>query len=270
MLHKSCSIEEVIARIIRNTRIQDSSFILDFNEWIPEAMNHMKTRYDLKESFADVNVVYHKGKLPCDLVWLEAVEFEGVRLGKSLTAKHHATGHNIHGASDPIVNTPLFSSIITVSHNQTYFDEDNLMYHSDIQPLEGSTLDPECVQQPSKYYDIEMDYIVTSFSKGTVRLHYRARPSDQNGLPLIPDNENYKEAIYNYVRAKMQGAGYKDTVYREEELMRRFEMYAARAIGEITYPTPDEAEASMNMVRFIPPANYWENFFRVDNPERVY
>jgi hypothetical protein len=87
-------------------------------------------------------------------------------------------------------------------------------------------------------------------------------------LPLIPDNQNYKEALYLYVRAKMIGSGYQDKVYQEQTLMQRFETIGRRAINEITYPTPDEKEQQVKtQVRFIPPDNYWENFFRVDSHE---
>lgn len=271
MLYKSCSIDEVIARVIRNTRVQDSSYITDMQEWIPEAMGFMQTKFDLKPAYADVSVVYHKGKLPCDLEWVEAVEYEGRRIGTSNTVKNYMTGHNIQdkGNTD-IINTPLFISTIQATPNQTYFDETNLIWKSDAEPLVNNLNVPNsCDVQPSVFYDIEMDYITTSFADGTVRLHYMARPSDENGLPLIPDNQNYKEALYYYTRAKMVGAGYRDPVYQERELMERFETYARRAINEITYPTPDDKEQQLKtQVRFIPPANYWSNFFRTDNHEK--
>ena len=268
MLYNSVSINEVIARIIRNTRVQDSSYITDFQEWIPEAMEYMKTRCELKPAFEDVTVVFHKGKLPCDLVWLRAVEFEGSRLGVSDTVKDYRTGHNINDKTETdFANTKLFSSVIKVEPDNTHFDQQNLFWSSTAQPVNSLVAQDGC-KQPSDFYSIEMGYITTSFPDGTVRIHYLARPVDGNGLPLIPDNVNYKEAIYYYVRAKMIGSGYTDKVYQEGELMQRFETYARRAINEITYPTPDEREQELKAaVRFIPPANYWENFFRVDNPE---
>jgi len=269
MLYNSVSINEVIARIVRNTRLQDSSYITDFQEWIPEAMEYMKTSYDLKPTFKDVQIIFHKGKLPCDLVWLEAVEYEGQRIGTSGTVKNYKTGHNIPGNSTDLDNLTTFSSLILPVPDNTYFDENNLFWSSTVQPTTvAGHLDANGCRQPSTFYDIELGYITTSFADGYVRLHYKARPVDGDGLPLIPDNNNYKEAIYYYVRAKMIGTGYPDKVYNEQDLMQRFETYARRAINEITYPTPDEREQEMKtFVRFIPPANYWENFFRVDNSE---
>jgi hypothetical protein len=88
---------------------------------------------------------------------------------------------------------------------------------------------------------------------------------DADGLPLIPDNENYKQALYWYVRAMMIGSGYPDKQFTYEQCIQQHEHYAARAMGEITYPSPDDMENIKNtLVRFIPPPNYWENFFRTD------
>jgi hypothetical protein len=263
MLYKSCSIKEVIARIVRNTRIQDSSFIADFNEWIPEAMGYMKTQFVLKPVFQDVNIIFHKGKLPCDLEELDAVEYCGRRLPVSNTVKNYKTGHNLADATNPITNAPLFTSVVFGTENNG-----NTMYKSSAVP-EYSVIEQNSTdRQPSDWYGIEANYITTSFANGTVRLHYKARPSDEDGLPLIPDNDDYKQAIYYYVRAMMIGAGYEDKVLKYEECMQHFELHARRAINQISYSTPDQKEQMMKtLVRLVPPQNYWENFFRTDNPE---
>ena len=127
-------------------------------------------------------------------------------------------------------------------------------------------------QHATEWYSTELDWLTTSIRDGVLRLHYYSMPVDEEGLPLIPDNENYKEALYCYVRAKMIGAGYQDPLYKDDrDLMQRFETYGRRAINEITYPTPDQKEQQVRtQVRLIPPTNYWENFFRVDTNERQY
>lgn len=263
MLYKSCSIDEVIARIVRNTRIQDSSFIPDFNEWIPEAMGYMRTSFVLKPVFEDVDIIFHKGQLPCDLEQLDAVEYKGKRLPVSNTVKNYRTGHNLGGTTNPVTNAPLFTSVVTSTLNN-----DNIMYNSTIIAENSSIGQDACEKQPTDWYGIESNYITTSFADGTVRLHYMARPSDENGLPLIPDNEDYKQAIYYYVRGMMIGAGFEDRTLKYEECMQRYELHARRAINQISYPTPDQKEQILKTaVRFFPPTNYWENFFRTDNHE---
>lgn len=273
MNFRSTTIDDVISRIIRNTRLQDSSYIQDMMEWIPEAMGQMKTKNPLSYSYADIDITFHKGKMPCGLIYILAVEYQGRRLPYSSTAKNYLTGHaindkNLEGDSS---TTNLFTSVIQTNPNDTYFDQNNIMWSSTFTPMNNPEVVMKCDRHPSHWYATEMDWITTSVIDGTFRLHYYSQPTDENGMPLIPDNENYKEAIYCYVRAKMIGAGYNDLAYKETDLMQRFEIYARRAINEITYPTPDQKEQQFKtQVRLIPPANYYENFFRVDEHEKPY
>lgn len=272
MIYSSVSIKNIIARVIRNTRIQDSSYIQDMTEWIPEAMGYMRTNFELSYRWKDVEINFHKGILPCGLIHVEAVEYNGQRLKTSNTSKHYATGHDLRYDPDADnTEAQLFISTIGIDSLEDYGQPGNFLYKSDIKPFQTSlTGVNSCDISPSNFYKIEMNCITTSMADATIRVHYKAQPMDSEGFPLIPDNENYKEALYYYVRAKMIGCGYHDTAFKEQELMQRFEGYAARAIGEIKYPSPDIMQSRIDtLVRFIPPANYWENYFRTDSPEQI-
>lgn len=273
MVYKQTKIDEVISRIIRNTRLQDSSYIEDFNEWIPEAMAQLQTTFALSYAVKTIPIKFHKGRLPCDMALEEllAVEYKGLRLPYSSTVKNPATGHNLSNANGNVEPTPIFQSVILADSNDTEVNQTNLMWSSTAEPTSSLTAILGCDVHPSHWYATEPGWLVTSIIDGCVTLHYKGIPLDENGLPYIPDNENYKEAIYLYVRAKMIGAGYDDKVYKERELMERFEVIGKRAINEITYPTPDMKEQQLKtQVRFIPPENYYDNFFRVDNHEPYY
>lgn len=271
MVFKQTRIDEVISRIIRNTRLQDSSYIEDFNEWIPEAMAKLQTTYSLAPVAKRVNINFHKGRMPCDLEELLAVEYKGYRLPYSSTVKNYTTGHKVGQSTQMPNTTPIFKDVVTATSNDTQVNQNNLMWSSTQEPYNSLDTVLGCDIHPQHWYSTEPGWLTTSIIDGCVVVHYKGIPTDENGLPLIPDNENYKEAIYLYVRARMIGAGYEDKVYKEEQLMERFEIIGRRAINEITYPTPDMKEQQLKtQVRFIPPDNYYENFFRVDNHESVY
>lgn len=227
MLYKSCSIQSVIARVIRNTRVQDSSFLYDMHEWIAEAMGLLKTSMSLDKAYADIKICFHKGKLPTGLMSIQAVEYKGKRLRMGLSQKHYS------------------------KEDVTFSDA----FHK--------SEEVHKLEEGEHCYNIEMDYITTTIKEGCVRVHYLALPSDDDGYPLIPDNENYKEALYYYIRAKMIGAGFEDKVYREDVLLMRFETYGRRAINEITYPSVDKMESILQRdLYFVPPPNYYDNFFK--------
>lgn len=250
MIYKSVSIDSVIGKIIRDTRIQDSAYIIDMHEWIPEVMAAMRYTAPLSPEFADVKVRFHKGKLPCGLFYIDAVEHCGHRLPHSNSVKNIRTSK----VTNPGPLSPeTFTSVIT----KIPVPDGNFIYSSTLLQVQ---------QRPfSKhhYYQLEMDYILTSFSDGQVRVHYQTFPHDERGLPLIPDNQAFKEAVYYYVRDKMIQAGYQDKVFKEETCFERYEMFAARAVCEIDFPSPDQMEEKVHaFARFIPPENYYDGYFQ--------
>ena len=87
-------------------------------------------------------------------------------------------------------------------------------------------------------YNIEMGYIKThDVCDGTIEIHYKSIPVDDDGFPLVPDNSNYKQALYWHCRAMMIGAGFEDSVFSYNQCDEQYEKYAARAIAGIRYPS---------------------------------
>lgn len=255
MIYKSVSVGNVIARVIRNTRVQDSSYLLDMPEWIAEAAGFMKTRFQYSPRFEDVTINFYKGKLPCDLEHITAVEYDGTRLKQRTLSKHHSTGHNL---SIPDLNTIAIATPVPIAT-----EAGTIMWGT--QYTEDASVAIAKKEHTFHSYDTEMGVINTTFADGQVRIHYAAHPIDADGYLLIPDNEDYKQALYYYIRGMMIGAGFKDNAFNESELMRRFELHAARAIGQIRYPSVESMEAKVDaLVRFIPASNYYENFFKAD------
>lgn len=261
-IHTSSPLEQVIGRVFRNTRAQDASYAEDMNEWIPEAMGYMKTRIALVKRWQDVNVRYHKGRLPCGLVDLLAVQWGNCRL-PYLRSDIAASVLGPSTSTSPSVypNIPLRGTTPFGTHLVSRDTEDEgvpvRFFETDLESLE---LLPNA--QGAWYYT-ELDYINTSFADDCVRIFYKGIPVDSKGFPLIPDDEYYKEAIYWYCRAKMIGCGYEDKVFTEAVCMDRFETNASRAMSRITRPTVDEQEAQIkDITRFILPENVWHLPYR--------
>ena len=350
MIYKSTSIKEVIGRVIRGTRVQDSSFINDMGEWIPEAMGYMRTRFTLSPMWKDVEIEYHKGKLPCGLRTLTAVSYGGQRLRYNAGVqpyddKTYASADTVFRSTPTVelvpesVGVKIFTAptpssiyaldyvtladgstinvtsvvhksssavelsmmqqdlnglgigtfiatwennktVLTISandttvvgiayHEVTLDSEVEFMtvvdnsYASARQKVSADTIEAvNCQPYGSYTYYTELDYINTSLCDGCVRLFYKAIPTDEDGFPLIPDNEDYKEALYWYVRSKMIGAGYKDTVVSMWDCMTLYDKHAVRAIGQIRYPSVDQMETKLEIsTRLILPENYFETFF---------
>lgn len=251
------SIRGVIGQVIRNTRLQDSSYIADIHEWIFEAMAQLETQETLVGLIADVPVRFHKGKLPCGIKWIDGVAYNGQRLQENrsgIPAGQNVRTDVVTGAS-AFVSTPALVETVT----------NHLQYTSEVTQIDQMSFG-------SNSYYTEMGYINTTFSDGVVQVCYRAIPTDTDGMPLIPDNANYKQALYWYCRAMLIGSGWPDKVFTYNQCLEQFEkLYAPRAISEIRYPSPEQMEHRVNtFARFIPSNGYYDSFFQTDRPEASY
>lgn len=261
MIYQSTSMSEVLGRIARNTRLQDTSLLKSAEEWIPEAMGYMRTKYQLQPRYQDVCIEYYKGRLPCGLVTLSAVQYGRSRL------RYYSSPRTPEGINNPACpadsvypGIPLAGTTTFGTHLVKRGAEDDGIpvefYETNLCPID------DCMFHGEHWYYTEMGYISTSIRDTWLRIHYKGIPLDGNGLPLIPDEENYKEALYYYCRAKMIGAGYEDRQFTEDKCMTRYEQYAEKAIRKISYPSVDQVESRMlNLNRLWFPENYWDTFY---------
>lgn len=204
MLYTLTTSKEVIGRIIRNTRIQDTSYIVDMSEWIGEVVGFLKTKMALTPKSKCIEVCFHTGHFPTGL--------------HTLTGVYH-NGHRI--------------------------------------PMRGKGC--------GDWYDVIPGGLQTSICDGTIEIHYLALPMDDEEFPLIPDDEDYKQAIYWYVRFMMIGAGYEDKVFTAIQCNDKFELHAARAKGKIRYPSVEMmTDRIPSITRYLPAS--FNRFFGLSDP----
>lgn len=253
---KTTSIKETIGRLVRNTRITDSSFMDDLLEWVPEAMDKMKTRMQFTLHSKTLTITNYSAKLPCGLVHLDAVAYNGSRLreGSSVADSKNMPSVGSNNGTTTSIYVP--DTDVTIEN------------HIDSR-VEGSDLTTISNSESGAYYKIQLDYIQTSFEEGEVTIYFLKRPVDKQGYPLIPDNEDYKEAIYWYGRMKMIEAGWEDPVFNWQKCFDNFyNTFAPRAIIDISYPSVDTMERiRQSESRLIPPFHLYEDFFT--NAEQV-
>lgn len=269
MIYQSVSIENVISKVRRETKVSDTSALMELYEIIPDAIGMMQTRFQLHHTYKDLRIYFHKAQLPSGLMVMPAVEHCGHRLHWKHSAR--AIGAPIRHAGFGVM-TDINGVPINPPLDPTRDDLTNDFVTSitpDVNPVDGFTFISYTLTQLEKlpfhhhhYYWAEMGYINTSFPEGWIRIHYYEAPKDEGGNLLIPDNSFYREAIYYFCRAKLIGMGaFEDRVIGEEKCMQRFELNAGRAIDEIDYPTEDQMQQIVaNQVRLVPPAHYWEDF----------
>lgn len=266
---KQCSAKEILAIVIRNTGNKiPSVYFDDILEWIPEAIDLLSNTKTLEITSTPSlgcggaeEVKNHVICIPKEMVSLIAVEDENGRIipeGGDITDLTNQSTRQHQTASDS--RASVFN--VNPLNHQTSDGAETSEPGTSI-PIYGSDIElgASSVTRPA-YYKISGNYIQFSFEEGFVKLHYLKRPLDKEGYPLIPDNQNFKNACAWYVLAALIGAGFEHKVFSYDEAYAKFELFGGRAINEITYPSLDTmARINRSTVRLIPPYHAYEDFF---------
>ena len=261
------SVEEIIARVASGMGGNiPGQAISDMVDWIAEGMGELKTKYQLVikstpscGEAGEIRTKNHVARLPCGITDLIAVEDEyGRRVsnGSDMIDTTNQSAKYYKGLQD----TDSDARTTTFNPNTKSYGNGEAI------PWEGSDIEQSTNPQVSRYYKIQGRMIQTSEPSMFVKLHFLSIPVDQKGYPLIPDEENYKNALEWHILRRLIGAGYPHPLWKGErgylQCESRFEKYASRAIGKIKYPTVDRMEKFRKSwaERLIFPYNYWEDF----------
>jgi len=267
MSYTTSSIKEIISRIIRNVDNKLPAYYIDsMLEWIPEAVEELRTPFTLDtKSTPNYNCTgeyrtkNHVVKLPCGLIEILSVQDAyGNRVNRTGMQLDITSVQGLSAGYDSARTTDFYTSTGEI----TTGNEDGPSV-----PWDGSNIKEYHSCNTPTFYDLKMDYLQTSEECMFVKIHYKALPIDEEGYPLIPNQAEYKEALYWYVMKKLIGSGYQHPVIPSslqgiEYCSQQFEKYAARALSEIKMPDQDRMQKLyLSTVRLIPPTNFHEEFF---------
>lgn len=261
MIYQTCSAKVVLGRMTR-FQIQSTHWIGNLPVWIGEAMADMNAYSALVKTSARRNIVGYRTEIPCDLVSLYAVEENGYRLPYSGDQSHFN-----------LWCEPRTTNMIPVDGTQiTYgvLEGNTLGSVSGLNnsPLMGPALP---VRDAGRSYQLNPGYIITSFEEGVVKLHYSKYPTDEDGLPMIPDIEAVKTAMMWYIFMNLLASGYEHPVFKYQDAEARYNSFREEAWDRMRGMSVDTAERlRRSMVRLIPREYQYEDFFMGShNTERI-
>lgn len=244
---KYVKIGRILEGIYRDYGWQHELDWTDAVEWLGEAMDLIAVPRQYVEKITDGNddlkhpcpikIKNYRGNLPCDIL-----NINNVIEGKNRIPMRHTTDiHHIglqmsEAAIQPPASPPITSPLNVVKNNLTKDAADTDLT-----------------------YKINDCYIFTNFPEGEVIMNYNAFPTDEDGLPLVPDNVKYIQAVKAYIAEKigqklwMQN---KITGDKFQYLQRERDWYIGAATTAGLMPTVDEMQAWTNaFVRLIPNIN---------------
>jgi hypothetical protein len=114
----------------------------------------------------------------------------------------------------------------------------------------NSTFDPHEDDSPNLFikteesYTLNPNYIQTTFETGKVLLSFTSFPVDEEGFPLVPDNQYFREALFWYCFRQIILRGY---IPRVQEITYEFadnkwKFYCTAARNQANYPDISEYE----------------------------
>lgn len=244
---KKVSLKNVISKVYSDLNIKDEDHYTKIIEWLGEALSKIKVHDQLESVSTTLCVKNHKTELPCDLVYLEEVGHNGRQLTKtsasSLEQKYNSN----------MVLYNQYSSIDINKINNKCFE-----------------LGLKYTYPDGQYFLIENGWFKTSFNSGDVDIVYKRFPLDNEGFPLIPEEESFRSALFWYVAwkyffiKKIEASGNDfnkfHTLSLESE--QKWHWYCGQSGSEALMPDLFTLEnIKRNFISLVPKIDSFDNFY---------
>lgn len=295
MLTNLVSCKTVIAKVFTDLNLQESpNRILDMVEWTGEAMAKIGAFPTLKtkvtgETSPIIKIENYQAKLPCDLHSIIQVGYGSAKDGPFFAMKYDAGSMAISpriiepssvtdtGIAEVETAAPT-SDLITITqelYSLSYSDavaflnnNPNIRQELGFLVRQKQDVLKQIVDSSveSYRYIVVPGYIKTNTKTGYLKIAYKALPVDEQGWPMIPDDESFKEAIFWYINMKLMYPEWKegrvrDVVYYDARSSWNY--YCKQAYGYAMIPnSTDQLEALKNTwLRLVPEIQEHETFF---------
>ena len=189
-----------------------------------------------------VEIKDFRGLLPCDLISI-------------IQVKDLDTGICLRAMTDTFVPKP------PVNGNTPPKDMLN-----NVNSPEGMYIPPMKKYNEEPSFKTQGRIIFTSFPEGQLEIAYKSIPVDDDGFPLLIDNETYLNALEAYIKAKVFTVKYDTGKIQAGVLSNAQSDYAWAAHllqSEMTMPSMSEMESITRMLNtMIKPVTQFDNGFK--------
>ena len=181
-----------------------------------------------KDSEADVDIHEFRGLLPCDLIRIVQV-------------KDDCSGICLRSMTDNF--TPGLVPPPSSPHPHPH---PHMPY-----------IPPMAPGHSEASFKTQGRVIFTSFPEGKVRVAYKAMPVDEDGFPLLIDNENYLECLESYIKMKVFTVKFEQGKIAAgvlENAKQEYAWAAGQLQSEMTIPSYSEMESITRYITSILPS----------------
>lgn len=269
--NKLVSSKSVITKIISDLDLKEDEIkITDIRNWIGEAMEKIGAVQQLEHKVEVIPVENYQAKLPCDLYRLNQVAFSFNNSCGWLPMRKVTNSFGVYtkcrGCEPKMLIQdsaliPLVKNIFNLTEDRPALDILNndtnvkqtlstLVNQYTIPSNNGKlVIGNPAVLSSSLQYSTKPGYINTNAPCGWVKISYHAIYTDEDSMPMIPDNPSYFEAIFWYVAMKLSYPKYMKGQMAQNiyyDMRNSWNFYRKSAYAEAMLPGPDEIESIKN------------------------
>lgn len=272
----------IIAKVISDLDLKESELrISDMKEWVAEGLLKIGAINQYEHKIVNLPIINNQVKLPCDLYQLGQVAFSldgngwlPMRKTTSSFSVNKFIDTNAYMLIQDDKLLPLVKNLfnLTDDYQALQILNNDINIRQTLSALLNNYTDTSVngiqqfnISKDILCYDTKPGYIITSIDKGFVKVSYSAIYTDSEGMPMIPDMESYKEAIYWYITMKLlypkklKGQISQSDYY---DIRNSYNFYRKQAYAEAMMPTIDDLTSIKNTwVKLYPEMNEEDTFF---------
>lgn len=299
--NRMISSASVVAKVIADLDLREDEIrITDIREWIMESILKIGAIQQFEHKVEILPIECHQVSLPCDLYKLDQVAYSyccnsgWLPMRKSTSS--FGVSHDNQCCSEACMLVqdaamfPLVKNMFNLTNDREALDklnEDNnlretlsaLINQNTVPTANGRYLGNRTGHKDGTMYSYDLQYmtkpgyIMTNVPRGYIKVSYYAIYTDEDSMPMIPDLESYKEAIYWYVTMKlMYPKKLKGQISQGDyyDIRNSYNFYRKQAYAEAMMPTVDDLENVKNTWhKLYPEMNDHDTFFSTSGEEQI-
>lgn len=296
------SSNSVIAKVISDLDLKEPEIrITDIKEYIMEAVLKIGAIQQFEHKVVVLPIECHQASLPCDLYRLDQVAYSYCCDGGWLPMRKATSSFGVtHDKTqcckckpEMIIHDnamfPLVKNMFNLTTDEQALEklnsDDNLretlsvLLNKWTEPtVNGKYLSNRIGHKDGTMYSYDLQYmtkpgyIMTNVPRGYVKIAYYAIYTDEDGMPLIPDLESYKEAIYWYIAMKiMYPKKLKGQITQQDyyDMRNSWNFYRKQAYAEAIMPGPDDMMSVQNAwLKLYPEIDSHDTFYSTIGEEQ--
>lgn len=291
--NRMISSASVVAKVIADLDLKEDQIrITDIREWIMEGILKIGAIQQYEHKVAILPIECHQVALPCDLYKLGQVAFSFCNGGGWLPMRKATSSfgvfHDRECSNEPcmlIPDTtmfPLVKNMFNLNTDREALDKLNedtnlrqtlsiLLNQWTVGTVNGKFVPGVVDHRDGTMFSNELQYttkpgyINTCMPRGFVKISYYAIYTDEDSMPMIPDLESYKEAIYWYVTMKlMYPKKLKGQISQGDyyDIRNSYNFYRKQAYAEAMMPTVDDLVSVQNSwLKLYPEIDAHDTFY---------